>query len=166
MISLFSSLSLHVFKVSRARSSFLCSDCCPVLFCLPFSLHILQSVCLLLCWILLQQQPNFPTGIHKVWSYLFMTTERSLSICTFIHVFMLSLSVTVFTLQQLCIVNHMSKSPASRSEAAGNPQVSSYIEPKHWNQPAPASANSPLSTLPPPPSSEKGLKSRSNWFGL
>lgn len=83
------------------------------------------------------QQTNFPTGIHKVSSYLFVTTERS--VCTL----------------------HHCKSPKTRSDSAGNPEVSSYRRNAHRNQPSPI-LQPPL----PPPSSEKRLKSRSNWFGL
>lgn len=133
-----------------------------MVFCLLFSLHILQSICLLCCCIL-PQQPNFPTGIHKVSSYLFMTIERDQFL--FAHSFTCSLflSVIVFTLQELCSFYRMSKSPKSRSDAAGNLQVSSYRR-KRIETSLPPILQTPH--RPPPPSSEKGLKSRSNWFGL
>lgn len=116
--------------------------------------YFTESICLLYCCLLLQQH-NFPTGIHKVPSYLFMSAERSASICTFIHSF--------FTAEELCSFYRTSKSQKSRSDACGNPQVSCYRRETHRNQPSPI-----LRTphLPPPPSSEKGPQSRSNWFDL
>lgn len=72
------------------------ANCSTVLCCLLFSLHVLQLICLLHCSILLLlQQPNFPTAAHKVSFYRFTTAERSVSICTLIHVFSIFLSITV-----------------------------------------------------------------------
>lgn len=100
----------------------------------------------MLCCILLLPQPNFPTRTYKVSSYLFMTTEGSVSICTFIYVDAFSLSVAIFTLEEICSI-YRSESPQSSSGASGNPQVSPYRRETQWNQPSFQSANPPTFLL-------------------
>lgn len=97
-----------------------------------------------------------------------MTKGRSVSICTFIHVFALSLSLFSRRRNSAAFIWWVN---LQNPEAAGNPQVSSYTRETHRNQPplilqTPPPTPTPTPYVPPPPSSEKGLKSRSNWFGL
>lgn len=100
--------------------------------------------------------PTSPLGSIKISSYLFMTAERSVSICLFIHVFTLR-SVNIFTLEELCSFNRMSKSSKSRSGASG--EFTGFILQK-GNTLKPPPLCSVLRTLylPPPPSFLSGTE--------
>lgn len=101
-------------------------------FCLPFSSCILWSICLLRRCILQFNNQTSPQGSIK-FQLIYLW-------CPYVHISFtcppLSV-VTAFTPGELSLFYRMSKSPKSRSEAAGDPQVSSYRWETHRNQPSP-----------------------------